>query len=147
MSQELAEIENVETSVKPSKKVDLASRIPEREEIGGYVSSKHAAKIMSEHAGKDVPVTTVNNLAYAGKIEAIKIGGIFLLKKEGEKSVTAYLPAMTEHSQKSVQRQEEKERKTKQKHAKELFGKYVNDAIAKGEMPDLEALKKELGLS
>lgn len=147
MTQELVQAESVETSMKPSKKVDLASRIPEREEIGGYVSSKHAAKIMSNHAGKDVPVTTVNNLAYAGKIEAIKIGGIFLLKLDGEKSVTAYLPAMTENSQKSVQRQEEKERKNKQKHAKELFAKYVNDAIAKGEMPNLEALKKELGLS
>ena len=133
-------------SVKSTKKVDLSSKVVEREEIAGYVTSKYAARFLSEQVKKEVPVTTVNNSAYAGKIEAFRIGGIFLLKFEGDNSVTSYIDVLNGKNVEKSKTAEKKERATKVKRAKELFAKYVNDAIAKGETPDLDALRKELGL-
>jgi hypothetical protein len=123
--------------------VDLASRIQEVDTVGGYVTSKKVASIFSDAIGKDVPVTTVNNLAYAGKIEVIKIGGIFLFKLE---SVNAYIPTLLQRGEKSAEKKQQEEIKAKQQKAKALFKQYVNDALAKGEMPDLDAIKRELGI-
>jgi crotonobetainyl-CoA:carnitine CoA-transferase CaiB-like acyl-CoA transferase len=123
-------VEN-ETRKASKEKVELAKRISERDEIGGYVTSKHAAQLLSQATNRDIPVTTVNNLAYAGKLEAFRIGGIFLFKLHGEKSVTAYIPTLSNAATAKIQRQEEKSNKANAKNAVLQFKQWVNYAIKK----------------
>lgn len=139
-------VEETNEMSKTTKKVDLSSRVPEIEEIGGYVSSKKAANILSEATGKEVPVTTVNNLAYGLKIDAVKIAGVFLFKLDGEKSVKAYIPTILAAKDKKENKKQEDEKKVQIRKAQEAYKKHINDAIMKGETPDIEKLKQELGL-
>ena len=136
--------ETVETG-NSTKKTSFAGKVPEVTEIGGYVSGTYASSFLTEKAKRNIPVTTVNNLAYSGKIEAVKIAGVFLFKKSGDNSLEGYVPQLEAKNEKEKEKEKQNAIKVQQRKAAELKAKYIDDAIANGRTPDFEAFKKEMG--
>lgn len=127
-------------------KPSLTDKVREVDEIDGYVTSKRASQFLTEKSGKNVPVTTVNNLAYAGKVECVKIGGIFLFRLNGEKSLTAYVPQIKAVDEKKTEREKKEQEKKTRKELQAKFDEMVNAAITSGTMPDMNAIREKLGL-
>lgn len=129
-----------------SKKGELKTVVTEIEEIGGRVTSKRASEILSQALGRVIPITTVNNLAYADKLDVVKIGGVFLFLKEGEKSITSYIPTLQENLAKKSERVLKEDIAKKKKQTMATLKQLVEQSLAKNGSVDLDAIKTQLGL-
>jgi len=127
-------------------KPSLSDKVREVDEMNGYVTSKRAAQFLSTQSGKNIPITTVNNLAYADKVECVKIGGIFLFLLVGEKSLTAYVPSLHAADEKRNEKAKQEEQKKARKAIQAKFDELVNAAINSGTMPDMNAIREKLGI-
>lgn len=148
-TQEITTIETgtentVEEKTFKSRKGEMSSVVPERDEIGGYITSKKAAYLLSLALDKEIPVTTVNNLAYAGKVDCFKISSVFLFKETGENSITEYVPVLKASMEKKSNKSVAEERKNKTRKADELHKKYIKEPMSRGERPDFDTYQNEL---
>ena len=127
MAQDTLTSENVETrkASRKTKKVE----IPQVKSFHGYTPSSEASEILSKAVGRHIAQTTVNNAVYAGKIEAIQIGGMFLLKEEGEKSVAAYAPVLKDEEKNKELRKTQKSKQDEAKEQAKLFKQFIDIKI------------------
>lgn len=126
------------TTEEKSKGKNLASRVPEVQEIDGYITSRRACELLG-----NIPMTTINNYAYAGKIDAVRISGIFLFKRA---SVEAYKPVLDAQKDAQGKRVQEKARKANKRELMAQLEKLVEESLSKGDLPDMQALKASLGM-